>query len=229
MFLSILRLNSKDRMVRRDLADGHALHRTIMAGFETETSEEPRSALGILHRLEHHRDGPRLYVQSLISPDWAALEQSYLEPDWSGGDPGWKVTSLEALLGHLEVGRRLRFRLRANVTRKIGTSRKGAEQKSNGQRVPLRTDEERVEWLMRRLEAGGSRLSTTSGSGAVRLSPSPLATGRPRGRGLITLEGVDFDGVLVVEEVQALRAALRSGLGPAKAFGFGLLSLAPVS
>ena len=37
-----------------------------------------------------------------------------------------------------------------------------------------------------------------------------------------------FDGVLVCTDPDRLRDATIEGLGPAKAFGFGLLSLAPV-
>lgn len=34
-----------------------------------------------------------------------------------------------------------------------------------------------------------------------------------------------FDGVLGVTDAEAFRVALREGVGPAKAFGFGLLSI----
>ena len=39
--------------------------------------------------------------------------------------------------------------------------------------------------------------------------------------------GVRFDGTLQVTDARALARAVRDGIGPAKAFGFGLLSLAP--
>lgn len=44
----------------------------------------------------------------------------------------------------------------------------------------------------------------------------------------LPLFGVRFDGVLRVTDVEVLLDALRGGIGPAKAFGFGLLSLAPL-
>ena len=37
-----------------------------------------------------------------------------------------------------------------------------------------------------------------------------------------------FEGVFIVEDTSALRDLMLSGIGPAKAFGFGLLSVAPV-
>lgn len=38
--------------------------------------------------------------------------------------------------------------------------------------------------------------------------------------------GVRFDGLLCVTDPETLVEAVRQGIGPAKAFGFGLLSLA---
>jgi CRISPR system Cascade subunit CasE len=38
--------------------------------------------------------------------------------------------------------------------------------------------------------------------------------------------GVDFEGILVVENAEALAQTVHKGIGPGKAFGFGLLSLA---
>ena len=53
---------------------------------------------------------------------------------------------------------------------------------------------------------------------------------RPGGRAKrdLTLFGVRFDGVLAVTDPDALTGAVRQGIGPAKGFGFGLLSLAPL-
>jgi CRISPR-associated protein Cas6/Cse3/CasE subtype I-E len=42
------------------------------------------------------------------------------------------------------------------------------------------------------------------------------------------LSAVQFDGVLVVTDPDKLSVAVRNGIGPQKAFGFGLLSLAPL-
>jgi CRISPR-associated protein Cas6/Cse3/CasE subtype I-E len=43
----------------------------------------------------------------------------------------------------------------------------------------------------------------------------------------LTLNIVQFDGYLQVIDPDKLLTALRQGIGPAKAFGCGLLSLAP--
>jgi CRISPR system Cascade subunit CasE len=49
-----------------------------------------------------------------------------------------------------------------------------------------------------------------------------------RGDATITLAGARFDGLLQVVDPTLFRAALATGIGPAKAYGFGLLSIAPL-
>ena len=43
----------------------------------------------------------------------------------------------------------------------------------------------------------------------------------------MTIEAVRFEGTLIVNDPTVLVSAVRSGIGPGKAFGCGLLSLAP--
>jgi CRISPR system Cascade subunit CasE len=43
------------------------------------------------------------------------------------------------------------------------------------------------------------------------------------------LGAVRFDGVLQITHVDQFRSAVLNGIGPAKAFGFGLLSIAPAN
>ena len=49
-----------------------------------------------------------------------------------------------------------------------------------------------------------------------------------RGDRRIAIETCTFEGVLDVTHPAALREAIVAGVGPGKAFGCGLLSLAPV-
>jgi CRISPR system Cascade subunit CasE len=42
----------------------------------------------------------------------------------------------------------------------------------------------------------------------------------------ITYQAVLFDGILEVQAAEEFMTSLQKGIGPAKAFGFGLLSLA---
>jgi CRISPR system Cascade subunit CasE len=54
------------------------------------------------------------------------------------------------------------------------------------------------------------------------------ALGKGREDTAIRYWAVRYDGVLTVTDGDKLRQAVSGGIGPAKSFGFGLLSLAPV-
>ena len=53
------------------------------------------------------------------------------------------------------------------------------------------------------------------------------SNGEPIPKSEVAHFGVCFDGMLIVTDADAMTAAVRDGIGAAKAFGFGLLSLAP--
>ena len=121
-----------------------------------------------------------------------------------------------------------RFRLRANVTRKIRTKSEGG-QSSNGARVPLRDDAQRLAWLVRKGAAAGFVLVTDVtdvGQPDVVIIDEGKSQGRRDGKRLV-FEGVRFDGRLRVTDPHRFIEALRAGIGPAKAYGYGLLSIAP--
>ena len=60
----------------------------------------------------------------------------------------------------------------------------------------------------------------------VLIRSSPRQAGR-KDETRITVAGALFDGRLVVKDADRIRDAMAQGIGPGKAFGFGLLSLGP--
>jgi len=115
----------------------------------------------------------------------------------------------------------LRFRLCANPIKSIHD----AQGRTNGKgeikqcRVPLINEEEQIEWLARKLD-GAARLDE-----AIIQARQALHFRQP-GKGAGKIVAVTFDGALTVRDGERLRALLREGIGPAKGFGCGLLSLA---
>ncbi|MBT8224412.1 MAG: type I-E CRISPR-associated protein Cas6/Cse3/CasE [Dactylosporangium sp.] len=72
---------------------------------------------------------------------------------------------------------------------------------------------------------GRDRLSFRKGSGEAR---GEAAGGRGTKRGAsVVLQVAVFDGILQVTDAQAARRTLLNGVGPGKAYGLGLLTLAP--
>jgi len=217
MYLSQLALNVRSRLVQRDLADCQDMHRTIMGAFPP-TQREARAQFGVLHRVDADATaGPILLVQSRERPDWTPLPQGYL-----AAPP--RIKDIREALGAFKADQLLAFRLRANPTRKIDTKSTGDTHR-NGRRVELRTDEQRMEWLRRKSEAAGFEVVSVR----VRDGESHGHRATDAGKGsLLTFASVVFDGMLRVRDVEQLRRALSDGIGSAKAYGHGLLSLASV-
>lgn len=223
MYLTLMRVDPYSAAVQRDLRDPQALHRTVMRGFPSviDPEQEARAYFGVLHRLEFERRTGRvlLYVQSRLEPNWTFLSAGgYLVKD---GSPNPVVKPVATIYAGLAAERVLRFRLRANPTRKIDTKSGPDGERRNGRRVPLVKLDDQVQWLVRKAEAHGFDLlqATVAATGAGELIRSH-ETGR-------TFQGVLFEGRLVVRAVEQFRKALAEGIGPGKAFGFGLLSVGP--
>lgn len=219
MILSRLFLNPSSRAVQQAIADGHALHTRVMSMWPSDAGPTPRAQLGVLHRLEiAERAGiVSLIVQSVTPPDFSRLPPGFVDAR-AGGDAATSK-NIDSLVDALVEGARLRFRLRANPTRKIDTKSAPNGDRRNGRRVPVREEAGRVAWIQRRLTTHGFRLLECE----VRPEGKQLSR---VGSQLRTHEAFVFDGSVEVVERGVARAALASGIGPAKAYGFGLLSLA---
>ena len=231
MYLSRLVLDPRSREAGRDLGDVYQMHRTIMSAFpQVKEQGGARAELAVLHRLDMDQRSGRtaLLVQSGEEPDWNRLPEGYLFRLGSEGDNPATKHIADALVA-LSEGQILRFRLRANPTKKTDTKSGPDGQRRNGRRVDLRTERQQIEWLSRKAGRSGFRLvpvGPSSNTPAVRVGAGEKLQGRT-GSGIATLAGVLFEGLLEVTNPDNLRLAIREGIGPGKAFGCGLLSIAP--
>lgn len=195
--------------------DAHGLHRLLWKGFGGDDQR------AFLHRADVVQDEGRLrkvkvLVQSTRDADWTALGEDVIERQQVRREL------------RFTAGQTLRFFLRANPTvrrkRKDDPRWEGLSAEEfrarRGPRVGLYAGEELDGWLRRHAEAAGFEVkaSRTSNARATRWSAKG-ASG--------VHEGVDIEGHLGVVDPALLCGALVAGLGSAKAFGFGLLSLAP--
>lgn len=120
---------------------------------------------------------------------------------------------------------RYRFSLLANPTRKLRVDNADGSRKKNGRRVPLTQREDLIAWLQRKAESGGFRINADS----LRTIPRGREFFHKDGRSHGTHTAVEFQGELTVTDPAQFRATVAAGIGSAKAFGFGLLVLAPMS
>lgn len=212
MYLSKLILNPRNPGARRDVAQPYELHRTLMRGLEHAADGER-----LLFRIEPEQ-GPRgvsvLVQSSEAAPDWSMLlDNAYL----------LRADGPKTFEPHFQAGQQLRFRLMANPVKKV-----------NGRRIPLshrvqqsETDRTYWDWLHRQADRCGFRVLSAQDA-PFRTAPNRQEQAHYE-KHQIPHFGVRFDGVLEVTDPVALLDAVRGGIGPAKAFGFGLLSLAPAA
>lgn len=200
MYLTQLALNLRSRYAQRELADRFELHRTLMAAFHADLPSDER----ILFRVEPQRN----QLATLI------LVQSKEQPDWNASAPlqrdGYLITLpriRQISIPTLTVGQPIMFRLLANPT-----------VKRDGKRHALYHDDKCLEWLERKGKQHGFEVNPLD----VRINHLGRAFGKGRKQ---VWHGTQFDGRLVVREPSGFADALRNGVGSAKAFGFGLLSI----
>jgi len=159
------------------------------------------------------------------------LVQSAVEPDWGYAfhNAGYLLAAppeVKPFAPSFDVGRHLRFRLAANPTRRLSKRSLGADgrpiEKGIGTRVPVPT-EHLLDWLTRRAERAGFSVE----SDCTTVSPSYVYVNKARNGDGVRLRSARYDGILSVTDPARFRDAWMHGIGPGKAFGFGLLSVAP--
>lgn len=226
MILSKLELNPRSREVIRDLADCQELHRTILSAFP-DAAGPARAEFGVLFRIDYPRARmPALLVQSHKHPQWSKLPPSYLT------NPV-EIKDVSEAYASITPGATLRFRLRANPTRRIATKAGTDGERRNGKRVELRTEAQQIDWLRRKGAAHGFEILSAITSTTVpnvRVGDEGKSRGfRANGaaRNSLTFASVLFEGTLSVTDAVTFRRALERGIGSAKAYGFGMLSVAP--
>ncbi len=247
LYLSRLLLNPRSRQVMSEFGHPYEMHRTLMRGFPEATdvtNKKARDEFGVLFRAEvdEPSGAVKVLVQSRVEPDWSFLNElnDYLAAN--AGMAGYEFKDIMAACRNIQTGQVLRFRLRANPTKRIG--KHGHPMK--GKRIELYREHDQIDWLIGKGQvkengvAGGFILltrevkdmtNTVRAVSSVKVCNEGKLTGRKRdaSRGHSTTHfAVIFEGLLRVTDTNAFLESIVRGIGPGKAFGFGLLSVAPV-
>ncbi|WP_086708776.1 type I-E CRISPR-associated protein Cas6/Cse3/CasE [Streptomyces antimycoticus] len=200
----------RSRQARRDLASAVGMHHRVMQLFPDTAVEQARAALGVLFRIEDGPQGPHILIQSRMRPEETALPAGY-------GTTAAKP--LTPLLEGLRSGRPVRYRIAASAVRKPGkTTRTVYNLKPV---VPL-TGTAADDWWIRQAQQSGLTIHT------VRSAPLDAARGEhAKGKHRICHARTRFDGTATVTDPGLLQRRLTEGIGRGKAYGCGLLTLAP--
>ena len=202
VYLSQLLLNLRSRRVTAEVRDPYQMHRTLSKAFGGNDATYQNARC--LFRVEEPQSGAemKVLVQSRSEPQWMDLttDGRYLldDPETKPFQPVFKKGQLVA------------FRLRANPT-----------VKRDGNRHGLLRDEDQLAWLDRKGTQHGFEI------GRVNIGKETPVVASASGGIRATLSAVRYDGLLRIREPELFSSSVESGVGPGKAYGFGLLSVAP--
>ncbi|MFI9582253.1 type I-E CRISPR-associated protein Cas6/Cse3/CasE [Streptomyces sp. NPDC052236] len=258
MYLTRFRMNTARPGARRLLSSPQALHAAVMSSFpgllpadsDSSGSGGPR----VLWRLDHNaRADVFLYIVSPDRPDLTHLVEQAGWPAAAAADPdtpGWQSRPYAPFLDRLAAGDTWAFRLTANpvhaIRRKDGEPTKrtahltpvhqrgwlldAERQRRSGLRILEKPDDKRLlpgGTTYKKHEHDGDRHELTVRDQRS-LEFAKSRDDRAADKRRVKVVTVTFDGRLVVTDPDALRRTLTQGLGKARAYGCGLMTLAPL-
>jgi len=203
--------------------DGYREHQSLWQLFE----KDPDAERDFLFRREQAEGWPRYFMISDRSP--------------AHTNDIWKIES-KRYAPKIPAGRQLAFSLRVNpvVTRVSGTGKKqrhdvvmDLKKRLDYQSIP---SDERPPMATLIQQAGVAWLESRAGKHGFSFEPSAVQVDgylrhrvtKRRGGKEISFSTLDYSGLLTVTNSELFQAALFHGIGPAKAFGCGLLLVRPV-
>lgn len=213
MFLSRLTLTTRSPDVLARLVDSYGEHQIIWDCF----SGDPAASRDFLFRREHREGLPVYFVVSEREPvasNVFAVESKSYEPDLRAGDRlAFTLRVNPVVRRRDETGKQTRHDVVMDYKKRNDTAG------MTGAMIAHRAGHE---WLAARAERLGFHLS--EGELNVEGYQQHKTSKRSQNNG-IRFSTLDFRGILTTIEPAALVEALKSGIGPSKAFGCGLMLL----
>ncbi|MEV0645636.1 type I-E CRISPR-associated protein Cas6/Cse3/CasE [Phytomonospora sp. NPDC050363] len=208
MWLTRITPDLSRRDVRDDLDDTVKMHRRVMTLVEDGLGDQARHEAGILYRIEADPPAVRLLAQTRDEPRLGRLPEGY---------GTCETTDLRPLLDALTSGARVEYRIAANATKRPA----GRPGEKAGKLLTL-SGSDAEEWWRQRAAASGLDVDTLT---ATRQESARSGDQRRPIKHVITR----FDGLGTVTDPDLLRTAVEEGIGRAKAYGCGLLSITVVT
>lgn len=216
MYLSRFEINLARRAARDLMSSPQRLHAAVLAAFPP--GQDTATTGRLLWRVDPQPHSALLYLVSPHRPDLTHLVETVGWPTTQT----WQTREYTPLLDSLASGDRYAFRLTANPVHSL-TRGDGAR----GKRVAHLTAAQQTDWLLARTERCGFTIPDGVGK-----EPDVAVHARrthrfARQRHTVTLATATFQGHLRITDPDRMRQTLTRGIGPAKGYGCGLLTLAP--
>lgn len=225
MFLTRLYLNPQRAASRKAAGNVNRLHAQVLNAFGPDTpAKHP------LWRLDREKTRHTLYVVSSTTPDMRAFHEEY----------GWEnhpsvTADYSPRLDSLTEGQQWAFRLTANPVHTVEYPNEPPVVKTiNGadksfvktRRIPHETRSHQLAWLNnQKAKHNGFKVLGEPTTTPLTVNRFSKTNGSSHA---VTIASTTFDGFLEVTDSVALREALTGGIGRARAYGCGLMTIAPV-
>jgi len=246
-YLSRIRINPYRSESQNLLSSPRRLHGAVMAGVPGDPTKER-----ILWRLDSDEPRrPMLYVLTRSKPDWTHIVEAAGWPDAEG--EGAVVRDYAPLLAQIAVGRQFAFRLTANPVQNThnpikptdGQTATPRDKRRRSFRIGHRTAAFQLDWFLKRTERWGFTVPfshTDPPAPGLALDQDEHEPPREvriinrarlsfskgnRGKRVV-LHTTTYEGRLEITDAELFTERLLGGIGPAKAYGCGLLTLAPL-
>ena len=205
MYLSRVALDVKKHESMKALYNLEKLHGMTESSFLGERKRN-------LWRLDQMEGETYVLLLSIIPPQTNNL------PEQIGyTNSKWETKQYDSLLARINIGSKWHFRLTANPT-----SAKPTEDKKRGKVKAITIVQKQREWLEKQGKKKGFRLEETQ----FDVVQSEWKTIKKNGKEVHILS-VSFEGILTVTDADTFCQTLILGIGREKAYGMGLLTVAP--
>lgn len=212
MYLSRIALDTNRRETMKALTSPQLLHGAVEQSFHGRRQRN-------LWRIDWLGGKCYLLVLSTDKPDLSSIAEQFGHPQT---ELPWETKIYDQLLARLQVGQAWRFRLRANP---VHSSSKDKDAESGRGKVFAHvTQTQQKQWLLARAEANGFMLKEDAFD-VVHTQWVKFHKGTDSGLE-VTLHTSSFEGVLTIIDAERFRQALMGGIGRAKAYGCGLMTIA---
>lgn len=212
MYLSRVYLDQERIETMKAIYRPRLLHGAVEQGFAGKRQRR-------LWRIDRLDEDCQLLVLSGEEPDFAHIVEQFGFPD---SEPLWETKEYRPLLAKLKTGQSWQFRLCANPTR---SSAKDKDQgMARGKVFAHVTQEQQKKWLLQRAVNVGIILDENAFD-VVQTNWYKFSNNQSE-KNMITIRTATFEGMLTISDLERFKNVLISGIGRAKAYGCGLMTLA---
>lgn len=229
--LTRISINPARRNGRKLLTNPQAMHAAVRASFPPDLTEDGGR---VLWRVDPHDHESVLYIVGPEKPTGALIVE---QAGWDNRPA--QSADYDRFLNSLMKGQRWHFEVVGNPTYSVPNGKRGKVKAHVSVRHQL-------DWLYKQADRAGFKLApriddecTDEERARWSNSDTPMVMERwtevfskgnesHNSRNKVRIAKARFSGTLEVTDAEALRHALTHGIGRARAYGCGLITLAPV-